>query len=269
MKQIENLTRPLAVVDSEWTDGGPATARIVSLAVARFEPDGSSQRGYWLVNPETPISAASTEVHGIRDEDVANAPAFRDVAEDIENLLAGADIGGYAVVGDVQIIEREMNIAGREWSADGVAIVDALKLWQKRERRRLEDAYAKFVGPVPEDTVMHNADYDVDMTVAVIAALQNGKTVQELHEEANDGMVDVAGKFRRDRGRVVFNFGPYRGTVATDEPSFLDWMLGKDFPESTRRVAQALLRESDEKAAAADAAAAATEPESSPDDIPF
>ena len=97
MKQIENLTRPLAVVDSEWTDGGPATARIVSLAVARFEPDGSSQRGYWLVNPETPISAASTEVHGIRDEDVANAPAFRDVAEDIENLLAGADIGGYAV----------------------------------------------------------------------------------------------------------------------------------------------------------------------------
>ena len=264
MKQIENLTRPLAVVDSEWTDGGPATARIVSLAVARFEPDGSSRRGYWLVNPETPISAASTEVHGIRDEDVADAPAFRDVAGEIEELLAGADIGGYAVVGDVQIIEREMSIAGREWSADGVAIVDALKLWQKRERRRLEDAYAKFVGPLPEDADTHNADYDVDMTVAVIAAMQNGKTVEELHEETNEGMVDVAGKFRRDRGRIVFNFGPYRGTVATDEPSFLDWMLGKDFPESTRRVTQALLRERNEKAAAAEAA----ESELGPDDIP-
>ena len=116
---------------------------------------------------------------------------------------------------------------------------------------------------------MHNADYDVDLTVAVIAALQDGKTVQELHEEANDGMVDVAGKFRRDRGRVVFNFGPYRGTVATEEPSFLDWMLGKDFPESTRRVARALLRESDEKAAADAAAATAADRESSPDDIPF
>ena len=36
-----------------------------------------------------------------------------------------------------------MSIAGREWTAEGCAIVDARKLWQKRERRRLEGAYRK------------------------------------------------------------------------------------------------------------------------------
>lgn len=72
-----------------------------------------------------PISAASTEVHGIRDEDVVDNPRFREIAEEVEEMLAGADIGGYAVVGDVQIIEREMNIAGREswaaWPASGTS----------------------------------------------------------------------------------------------------------------------------------------------------
>ncbi len=57
-------------------------------------------------------------------------------------------VDGYAVVGDVQIIEREMAIAGREWTAEGCAIVDALKRWQ-RGRRRIEDAYRKFVRPIP------------------------------------------------------------------------------------------------------------------------
>ena len=266
MKRIEKLKRPLAVVDSEWTDGGPSRARIVSLAIARFEPDGSERRAYWVVNPETPISAASTEVHGIRDEDVADKPRFADIAGEVEQWLEGADIGGYAVVGDIQIIEREMNIAGRDWSPDGAAIVDALKLWQKRERRRLEDAYRKFVGPVPEDIQAYDADADVDMTVAVIAALQNGKTIAELHDEGNEGMVDVAGKFRLDRGRIVFNFGPHQGTVASQEPGFLDWMLGKDFPRSTQQVARKLLDQYHYELAEQEALARAQDADA---DVPF
>jgi len=42
MKRIENLTRPLAVIDCGGSDGGAATVRLVSLAIARFEPDGAT-----------------------------------------------------------------------------------------------------------------------------------------------------------------------------------------------------------------------------------
>ena len=50
-----------------------------------------------------PYSAASTELYGMRDEDVGDKPRFREIADEVKEMLAGADIGGYAVVGDVQI----------------------------------------------------------------------------------------------------------------------------------------------------------------------
>ena len=67
MNRIENLTRPLVVIGSEGSDGGAATVRLVSLAIARFEPDGDA--GVLGRDAETAISADSTKVRGIRDEE--------------------------------------------------------------------------------------------------------------------------------------------------------------------------------------------------------
>ena len=117
-------------------------------------------------------------------------------------------------------------------------------MWQILEGRKLQDAYERFVGPLPEHGAAHNAAYDVEMTTAVIAALRGTRTMREIHDETNENMVDVAGKFRLDQGkRIVFAFGPYRGAVAADHPDFLGWMLGKDFPPSTLDVARRLREE--------------------------
>ena len=241
---IDKLSRAFAVVDTEWSDGSPATARLVSIAVERHEPDGTVSSNYWIVNPMTAISAEATEVHGIRNEDVADKPEFATIAGEVAAALRDCDIGGYGVRGDVQLIELEMHRAGVEWSPTGAAIIDGLRMWQVLEGRKLEDAYKKFVGPLPNDAATHHAAYDVEMTTAVIAALRGTKTMQEIHDETNENMVDVAGKFRLDQGkRIVFAFGPYRGAVAAGHPGFLQWMLGKDFPPSTLDVAQRLLDE--------------------------
>ncbi len=70
-------------------------------------------------------------------------------------MLQGADIGGYAVVGDVQILEREMSIAGREWTAHDVPIVDAQAVAEARAqpaRGRLPEApEASLVADVARD----------------------------------------------------------------------------------------------------------------------
>ena len=124
-------------------------------------------------------------------------------------------------------------------SPRGAAIVDGLRLWQVLEPRRLTDAYARFVGPAPADGAAHHAGFDAAMSARVITALAAGRSMAEIHAETNADMVDVAGKFRLDqRKRVVFAFGPYRGAVAMDHPSYLEWMLAKDFSRSTREVAQ-------------------------------
>ena len=53
------------------------------------------------------------------------------------------------------------------------------------------------------------------MTVAVIAAMQNGKSVADLPEEGYEDMVDVAVKFRRDHGphRVQLRILPRNTTT--------------------------------------------------------
>ena len=193
-------------------------------------------------NPETPIDPGSGAVHGITDAQAAAWPPFRAVAAEVAAFLEGADIGGYAVSSDVQILEREIEWSGCELRTDELRIVDPLRLWQKREPRKLTDAYERFVGPVPDTLHAHDAGDDARMTVAVIEAMAGSASVAELHAEGNPNMVDVAGKFVRDeQGRITFAFGKHRSDPIDAHPDFLWWMLQKDFAPSTLAVARAEL----------------------------
>ncbi len=236
---LSNLTRPLCILDSEWTRASTADARLVSIAIAKLLPDGTAQTREWFVNPGAPIDPGATAVHGITNADVADRPLFRTVAAEVAAFLEGADIGGYSVSSDIQILERELAAAEVTLDTDTLRIVDGLRLWQKREPRKLTDAYQRFVGPIPEDLQPHDALDDVRMTVAVIERMANGQTAAELHAEAHPDMVDPAGKFRRDEhDRIVFAFGKHRGDPTDDHPDFLAWILNKDFPPSTLAVAR-------------------------------
>lgn len=237
------LTRPLAYIDTEWTGLDPETRRIVSIAITRFDTDGTQQSAYWLVNPNCRITREASEVHGIFQEDVKGQPEFRAIADEVQEILKDADIAGYSVVNDIEIIEKEMSIARKKWNATGRHIIDAYRLWQVREPRALSDAHRRFVGPVPESATPHDARDDVSMTIAVINSMSEGKTVAELHEEAHPDMIDPARKFRKENGQAVFNFGPYRGTPVRDHPDYLEWMLSKSFAPSTIEAALSLLRQ--------------------------
>lgn len=238
-----SLARPLVYVDTEWTELNPETRRIVSIAITRFNPDGSQERAYWLVNPRVKISEQSSKIHGIRQKDVAHQPTFQKISSDVEKMLKDADIAGYSVTNDIEIIEKEMARAGKRWSGTGRRIIDAYRLWQVREPRTLSDAYRRFVGTLPEGTQAHDARHDVDMTIAIINAMQDGKNVADLHDEAHPDMIDPAGKFRMEDGQAVYNFGPYRSCPVSDYPEYLDWMLSKSFAPSTVETIHALLSE--------------------------
>ena len=213
-----------------------------------------------------PIDPGSGAVHGITDAQAAAWPPFRAVAFEVADFLEGCDIGGYSASSDFQVLERELEAAGHDLRTADLRIVDPLRLWQKREPRKLTDAYERFVGPLPDTLRAHDAGDDVRMTTAVIEAMAGGATVDELHAEGNPRMVDVAGKFvRDDQGRTMFGFGRHRGAPVDAHPDFLCWMLQKDFAPSTLAVARAELDRID---------AAANEPEDpnageTGDEIPF
>ena len=75
-----HLHRPLIIFDLETTGTNTSTDRILQIGAIKINPDGSREEKNVLVNPNVPIPAAATAVHGISDEDVKDAPLFRRIA---------------------------------------------------------------------------------------------------------------------------------------------------------------------------------------------
>src|SRR6202000_1695438 len=89
------LTRPLAIIDLETTGINLGSDRIVEIVIVKILPDGKKKVKRKLINPEIPISVTSTEIHGITNEMVKDAPTFRQVANELKQFLDHCDLGGY------------------------------------------------------------------------------------------------------------------------------------------------------------------------------
>jgi DNA polymerase III epsilon subunit family exonuclease len=102
---------PIAVVDLETTGLTPGFDRVVEISVFKKEPGKSSCLAFdTLVNPRRPVSA--TEIHGITDEDVKNAPTFNDIAGDFVDTLSGCVVAAYNVYFDIKFLECELQQTG-------------------------------------------------------------------------------------------------------------------------------------------------------------
>jgi len=81
------LDRPLAILDLETTGSVTSVDRIIEISILKLihgaEPDHRTKR----VNPGVPIPAEATEIHGIRDENVAGLPPFRKLAKRVVSFL--------------------------------------------------------------------------------------------------------------------------------------------------------------------------------------
>ena len=173
---------------------------------------------------------------------MAGKPAFRDIAGEVDAVLHGCDLCGYAINGDLQLLERELAESGMAFNIDDRKVVDPLRLWQRREPRKLTDAYRKFVGGEPDDFNAHDAGDDVRMTVRILERMADGADAETLHAEGNPQMVDPAGKFTRDdNGEILFAFGKYHGTPIAEHADYLEWMRHRDFAPSTLKVVEATL----------------------------
>ncbi len=98
---------PLAIIDVETTGLYPGGDRVVECAVVRVDPGTSPQLVFdSLINPRRHVSA--TEIHGITDADVMDAPVFEDIAGNVVGALAGCVLAAYNVYFDVKFVQHEL-----------------------------------------------------------------------------------------------------------------------------------------------------------------
>jgi DNA polymerase-3 subunit epsilon len=246
------LERPLAVLDLEATGTTPHRDRIVELAVLKIWPDGHRQMKHRRLNPGMPIPPESTEVHGIRDEDVANEPDFRHIAASLAQFLEDCDLAGFGIVQfDLPMLRTEFERAGVEFRIEGRRIIDAKAIYHAKEPRNLAAAHVFYCGEPFE--AAHSAEADALAAYRVLVRqLQRyedlPRSMQDLHRLSNPrqaDFVDSEGKLIWRSGEVHFNFGKHRGTplreVCDQDTEYVRWLIAKDFRADLKTVLAAAL----------------------------
>jgi DNA polymerase III subunit epsilon len=102
----------LVVIDTETTGLDAEVDRIVEIACVVYHRGEEVARVCQLVNPGRPIPKASSDVTGIDDEKVKDAPPFAAVAEQILAILNDAVPLAYNAEYDRKVLQAEMARAG-------------------------------------------------------------------------------------------------------------------------------------------------------------
>ena len=248
------IQRAIAFFDLETTGTDPATDRVVEIAVLRLEADGSRETRTRRVNPERPIPAEASAVHGIRDEDVRLAPPFRRIARSLLEFLGDADLAGFNILRfDVPLLDREFRDCGLDLALAHRRVVDVMAIFHRKEPRDLSAAVRFYLGH--EHGAAHSAEGDVVVAAAVLdAQLERYPDVPRevaeldrwLRPAQRGDAADGTGKFVWRNGEVVFSFGRHAGRalreVAREHEDYLQWILRTDFPADARQIVEGALR---------------------------
>jgi DNA polymerase-3 subunit epsilon len=254
-----NLINPVVFLDLETTGMNIATDRIVEIAFVKVFPKGNEEEKLYRINPEMPIPAEASRIHGIYDEDVANAPKFREVAKNLAKFLEGCDLAGFnSNRFDIPLLAEEFIRADVDIDLKRHRFIDVQAIFHKMEKRTLTAAYKFYCNEELVDA--HSAMADVKATYRVLQSqldVYEGaeyedslgkKSVPIVNDMAKlsefscfDRNVDYVGRIVYDENGVeIFNFGKYKGVpvekVLREQPGYFGWMISGEFPLYTKKV---------------------------------
>ncbi|HEX2534396.1 MAG TPA: 3'-5' exonuclease [Chitinophagaceae bacterium] len=239
------LKKPIAFIDIEATGSNVVADRIVEIAMIKVLPDGNRTVKRKLLNPGMPIPANITEIHGITDDMVKDAPTFKQAAQEIKQFLDGCDISCYnAYRLDIPLLMEEFIRAGVEFDMKTRKVVDVQKIFHQMEQRTLAAAYKFYCNKALEGN--HSAEVDASATAEILMAQlerypQLGNSLESIVKViGEDQIIDFARRFvYDDKGVEVFNFGKHKGRPVSDvlksEPQYYDWMMKGEFPMNTKQ----------------------------------
>lgn len=244
------LKRPIVFFDLETTGTDVAKDRIVEISILKLHPDGKKEIKTRRVNPEIPIPPATTEIHGISDEDVKDEPTFAALAKSLAQFIGNSDLAGYnSNKFDVPLLVEEFLRVDVDFDLESRKLVDVQNIFHKMEQRTLVAAYKFYCGKDLVDA--HSAEADIKATYEVLESqieryeeLENNIDFLSEFSKRNN-TADLMGRIVFNEDNVeVFNFGKHRGKPVSEilekDPSYYNWMMKGDFPLYTKKVLTAI-----------------------------
>ena len=243
-----NITRPIVFFDLETTGLDLSTDRAVSIATLKIDMDGNTEEKKILINPEMEIPKEASEIHGITNEMVAEAPTFKQISKSLFSYFENCDIAGFnSDYYDVPLLMKEFNRCGIEFPTWELNLVDVLKFERMLNSNKLGEVYLRYTGKELEGA--HDAMNDIKATFEILMCQlekhgKNDLTPQEIDLmcQGERKRFDLSGKtYLNANGEVCWSIGKNANNPVTKDTAYLNWVLKSDFPEETKAKLRTLL----------------------------
>lgn len=214
--------------DLETTGVVPKKDRIVSMCIITDDAEYN-----YLINPTVPIPKEASNVHGITNEMVANAPTFKDLATQIFDIVNPDEniwIGYNSISFDNVMLVEEFKRCGIFINIENVQAIDVYKNWVAMEKRTLTDAYRHFCNKEIDNA--HNATYDVRATKEIFE-VQQTKYQDIDFVQLNKAKTDTSSKLKKDNsGDLIFLFGKHKDKsirqIIIEDLKYLSWLCEQE-----------------------------------------
>ena len=208
-----NLQQPwrearFVAVDLETTGTDTQNDRIIELGLVTFDNGEVVDRWQQLINPTIPLPEASSQVTGIKQEDLDGQPVLAAVLDELQRRLSGHVLLAYNCEFDLGVLKSEFERHGREFPIppclDPLPFVfEHLRIAGLTRDAKLGTA-AEYL-KIPLDNA-HRADHDAEAAGRVLFELPSVTTLPDsladlLQVQAVllKKMNDVFAQFRRRR----------------------------------------------------------------------
>ncbi len=186
-----------AVVDVEGNGQQPPD--LVELAIVPIVGGIVGEPSSWLVRPDTPIKFHATRIHGLSNKDVADAPVFADIRDEVLGALDGAALVAHNAHVDVGVLGRKLG----DWECPEVfdTVKLARRMLPEQESYRLGslvDVF-KLANGVADDLTPHRATYDALVAARLFVRLAtfpdtHPRSLEELRGQPSGGGDDDAAR---------------------------------------------------------------------------
>jgi len=243
-----NITRPIVFFDLETTGLDLSTDRAVSIATLKIDLEGKTEEKKILINPEMDIPKEASDIHGITNEMVADAPTFKQISKSLFSYFENCDIAGFnSDYYDVPLLMKEFSRCGIDFPTWELNLVDVLKFERMLNSNKLGEVYLRYTGKELEGA--HDAMNDIKATFEILMCQlekhgKNDLTPQEIDLmcQGERKRFDLSGKtYLNANGEVCWSIGKNANNPVTKDTAYLNWVLKSDFPEETKAKLRTLL----------------------------
>ena len=181
------------VLDTETTGLEPEQGhRIIEIGCVELENRELTGRHYHVyINPEREVENSAIEVHGITNEFLADKPVFRDIVEEFQSFIEGAELVIHNAPFDVGFMDHEFGLLEPHYprTRDLCQVTDSLALARRKHpgQKNNLDVLCRRYGIDNSTRELHGALLDAEILALVYLAMTGGQTALSLSSDQDDG----------------------------------------------------------------------------------